>query len=136
MRTFKIYSLSNFQICNTWSLITAAHYIPRDYYLITGSLYILTNFTHFTQPFPFTTCLWQPPICSLYVWVVCVRVYLGYTCKIIQHLSFSVWFISFSIMPTRSNHVVSNGKISISFNGWIIFHCIYICVCVYHMCLL
>lgn len=37
----------------------------------------------------------------------------------IWYLSFSAWFISLGIMPSRSIHTVTNGKIS--FYGWIIF---------------
>ena len=44
---------------------------------------------------------------------------------IIQFLSFSIWVISLRILPSRSIHVVTNGKIS-SFYGWIVFDYIYI----------
>ena len=37
-----------------------------------------------------------------------------------------VWFISLSIIPSRSIHVVANGKISFLFNGQVIFHCRYV----------
>ena len=37
---------------------------------------------------------------------------------------FSVWFISLSILPTKSIHVAADGKISL-FNAWVIFH--YMC---------
>ena len=52
MRTFKIYSLSNFQICKTVCLtIVTILYItfPRLIYLITGRLYLLITFTSFTH---------------------------------------------------------------------------------------
>ena len=44
-------------------------------------------------------------------------------------MSFSVWLILLSIMPSRPIHVVMNGKIS-SFYGWLVFQCMYICVCI------
>ena len=47
-----------------------------------------------------------------------------------QYLSLSVWLISFSIKPSRSIHVVINGKISFLFYGWIIFQGVFLCVCV------
>lgn len=50
--------------------------------------------------------------------------------KIIQYMSFSIWLISFRIMPSRlSTHVVTNDRISL-----IIFtvHCICVCVCVHY----
>ena len=53
MRKFKIYSLSDFQICNTILLtMVAMLYITSPWltYFITGSLYLLTPFTHFSHP--------------------------------------------------------------------------------------
>ena len=54
MRTFKIYS-SNFQIQNTVIHVTYIHIVvmmyitsPGHSYFVTGSLYVLTLFTHFT----------------------------------------------------------------------------------------
>ena len=37
-----------------------------------------------------------------------------------------LWLISLSILHSRFIHVVSNGKISFFFYGWITFHCIYV----------
>ena len=58
MRPFKIYSLSNFQK-HTRLLLTIVSilYITSWWliYFITGSLYLLTPFTHFTTPYPLTT---------------------------------------------------------------------------------
>ena len=50
---FLRFILNNFQICNTILLtIVTMLYItsPQLIYLITGSLYLLTPFTHFTYP--------------------------------------------------------------------------------------
>ena len=44
----------------------------------------------------------------------------------IQYLSFSVWFISLSITPSKSIHVAANGKISFFFNAWAVGPCVYI----------
>ena len=55
MTAFKIYSLSNFQIYNTVLLtIVTMLYITSSecIYLITGSLYLLTIFTHFSHHLP------------------------------------------------------------------------------------
>ena len=37
------------------------------------------------------------------------------------------------LTPSKSIHVVANGKISFFFSGWVIFHyiCVCVCVCVY-----
>lgn len=53
MRTFKFYSLSNFQICSTLLLtIITALFITSLWLIhsITGSLYLLTPFTHKFYP--------------------------------------------------------------------------------------
>ena len=52
MRTFKIYSLSNFQIYNAVFLTVA---ILLMTYFINGSLHVLIPFMHFTQPQPLAT---------------------------------------------------------------------------------
>ena len=91
MRTFKIYSLNNFQIRNTvlLTLVTMLHIIsPWLTYFTTGSLYLLTPFTHFT-PNPR-----QPSVFSRYPW--------AFFKKRIAHINeitvfVFVWFISLSI---------------------------------------
>lgn len=53
MRIFMIYSLSNFQTCNTVLLtVVAMLYVtsPGLIHFITGSLYLLITFTHFAHP--------------------------------------------------------------------------------------
>ena len=63
MRTYKNYSLSKFQTCNTVLTIVTMLYIASPWltYFIIGILNLLTPFTHFIPP-----CFWQPPICSIY----------------------------------------------------------------------
>ena len=99
-------------------------------YFITGSLYLLISLTYFSHP-PHPPPLWQPPVSSLYLWVYSVLLHLFISCvfqiphisEIIWYFSFSVWLISFSIIPTRSIHVVANGKI-LFFFLWLIICCI------------
>ena len=53
VRNFKIYSLSNFQIYHKvlLTIVTLLYVIsPGIIYFITGSLYLLTSFTHFVYP--------------------------------------------------------------------------------------
>ena len=69
MRTFKIYSLSNVQIYNTVLLTTVTLlYITsrRLVYLIAGSLYLLTIFTHFTHPPQHPTSGKHQPVLCFY----------------------------------------------------------------------
>ena len=106
-------------------------------YFITGSLYLF----HIFCP-PHFSPLWQPPFCSLYLWV-CFNFVLfcfldsTYT-RDPMEFSFSVWLISLNIIPSKSIHVAANDKISFFYDR-AIFHCvcvyihIYVCVniCIY-----
>ena len=71
---------------------------------------------------PPTSYLWQPPICSLYLWAWCFPPLRLFTW--VRLYSVCLWFISLSIKPSRSIPTVPDGKIP--FHGWIIFHCIHI----------
>lgn len=95
MRTSKIYCLSNFQICNNTVLIivvTILYITSHDVYFISGSLHLLTPFTHFTS-----SHLWQP-ICSLYFWAFVSMSFFFFFLKIpcineiIRYMSFSPLF--------------------------------------------
>ena len=90
-------------------------------YFVTRNVYVLTFFTPFFHPYPSP---WKTPICSLCQWACFVFVFRLH--ESIWYFSFSVWLISLSIIPSRSNHVAANGKISFLFFGWIISHCVYI----------
>ena len=132
MRTFNIYSLSNFQYTVLLTIVSMLYITPAGpIYLIAGSLYLLTSFTHFCLP-----SLWQPPICSLYLWVCCLFVcFLFFVFSVStykwDHIVFVfLWFTSLSIIPSRSIHVVTNGKIS--FFVWL--NNIPMCVHVYFLC--
>ena len=52
--------------------------------------------------------------------------YIPHMSENIQHLSFSIWLIPLSIIPSRSIHIVANGKISSFCYGWVVLHCVYI----------
>ena len=81
-------------------------------------------FTH-PQPPP----LWQPSKCSLYLGVCfCFAysfVFLESTYKWNHMTFFLLWLTSLSTVPSRALLIVTNGKISFSFYGWVLFHCIY-----------
>ena len=74
---------------------------------MTGSSYLLTTFTLLPIPHPlslantnqFSVCIFG---------VGCISHISG----IVWYLSFSVWLISLSIMPSRSTHDVANDRIS------------------------
>ena len=62
-------------------------------------------FTHFPNP-----CLWQPLICSLYIWAL-KKIFLG--CIYEKSYNICLFLSNFTyIMPQRSIHVVASGNIS------------------------
>ena len=73
--------------------------------LINGSLYFLITFT---------PCLWQPPVCSLFLWVL---FFLDSTYKWDHMVFVFLWLTSLSIVPWKISFFF--------FYGWIIFRCIY-----------
>ena len=57
-------------------------------------------------PFPLVLCF-----CCCFVPSVFFYSYTPYMSEIIWYLSFSIWLISLSIIPSSSIHVVANGRI-------------------------
>ena len=62
MRTFKIYSLNNFQVCNTECNTATMLYITSS-----GLIYWKCVLFNHLYPFcpPLTSCFWQPPMFSV-----------------------------------------------------------------------
>ena len=90
VRKLKIYSLGNFQVHNTVSLIIIAMLCIRCSeftHFLTGILYPVTNIA------PFHTTPWALVLWVQHLWIPHVIIYFIY------NKSFSVWLISFSIMP-------------------------------------
>lgn len=109
MRTFKIFSLSNFQISNIVLLTIVTNYIPMTYFT-TGSVYLLTS-THFIYSLfndqsvlcihnlGFILFCFFKKFISTYKWDHVVFVFLCLT-------------YSLSTMPSKCIHV-ANGEISL-----------------------
>ena len=127
MRIFKIYFLNNFQLCNIVLLAIVTMLCISSSWLthfIIRSLYFLT-FIYLAQPL--TPHLWQPPLLSLHLWANlswwrgCCFVFffleILHISKIMQYLSFSVWLISVSVMPSGSIHVIACGKMLFFFTA-------------------
>ena len=102
-------------------------------YLITGSLYLLTLFTDFTYPHPNSgnhqsvLCICEPEVLLLLLFLKSMYH------KIIWYLSFSVWLMSFNIVPSRCIYIITKGKTS--FSLWLNHAplCVCVCVCTYHI---
>ena len=86
----------------------------------------LIPFTHFTlPPHPSGNHYFVLLYVFVFVWFGLV-IYFGFfkclfisfcilhVSEIVRYLSFSIWFILLSIIPSRSIHIVANGKISSS----------------------
>ena len=86
-------------------------FFPRLWYLlisVTQFFYLLTH-----------PLLWQPPNCSLYLWLFLFVHYFDLNIlhinEVTQYLFFYVWLISLHIISSRCIHVVANGEIWFSF---------------------
>ena len=67
---------------------------------------------------------------DLFIYFVFLFVfYIPYMHEIIEYLSSSIWLISFSIISSRSIHVITNGKMFHLFYGWVVFPCVCLSVC-------
>ena len=84
-------------------------YIRSSYLInfIAKSLYLFTKLFLL----PLIPNPWQPYVYTLFLWVP-LFFQIPYIIDTMQYLSFSVWLISLSIMPSSSIQVVSNGRIS------------------------
>ena len=52
---------------------------------------------------------------------LCFVIFTHFCCCFRQCLSFFVWLIPWSIIPSGSFHVVGDGKMSFLFYGWVVF---------------
>ena len=74
---------------------------------------------------------WQPPLFSVALFFFYLFIFLEsmWNWNHMVFISLSVWLILLSIIPSRSIHVVTNGKISlflwVSNIPWIIYQCVY-----------
>lgn len=87
---------------------------------ITGSLHLLpphTHFSHALTALPVGNHQCVLCIMGLFLLVVC---YILNISEIIWHLSFSVWLILLSTIPSRS--CCHKGKIPLFFKDWVKFH--------------
>ena len=104
-RTFKIYSLSNFQIYITL-LLTVVHLYYQKLFILKLNVYTLwlpfLDFFH-----PLLPAHWKPQISHLsYKFVFLLfQIYI--------YISFSVQLISLSIMPLKFIHVIASGRLSL-----------------------
>ena len=105
------------------------HTSPWLIYFITRRLYLLIPFDHFSQ-LPNLPPLWQPPIYSLSLWILCclfvhLFCFSDATCDW-NHMAFVLlWFISLSTLKIHPCcHKWHN---FILFYGWVLLHC----VCIY-----
>ena len=102
----------------------AVHYIPITYAFYNWK-FVPSPFTHFSHLPP--PHLRQPPICFLYPWAhFFVFLVLVFILDSTYKRSFSICcslsdLTSLSIRPSRSIHIVANGRISFFFYGWQVF---------------
>ena len=96
------FTLSNFQTYHPVILsMVFMFYILSSVltYLLTGSVYLLTTSIQFSSSL---TPALVSTFCFLYLGVQGFVILVSLISEIIQYLSFCVWLISFSIMPSKS----------------------------------
>ena len=102
-------------------------------YLITGSLHLLTTFTHFDHLHPFSptpsTLIAGSHHSVLGICEFSFGLSFDSTCKW-NHVYVCSWLISLGIIPLAFIHVVTNDRIFFFCKGWIIFYCL--CMCIPH----
>lgn len=110
-----------------FSVVTILYIIPQGLiYFKPGSLYLLTTFTHFTQPPSLATiCLFSVFMTLFFICFVLIKS---------PPINEIIWYLLFSDLfyVTGSIHVVGNSSISFFFYGWRIFLCVccvFVCVC-------
>jgi len=86
---------------------------PHDLFI----LYLEVHTIEFPSPISpsLTPTSWQLPICSLYMCLILFCFFLFFSdfmYKWNHRVFIFLWVISLSIIPSRSNHVVVNAKIS------------------------
>ena len=100
-------------------LYIPCHVLDLHDYFMSRNLCHLIPFTCFTHR-SYSSHLWQPPVCSLYVWVYFYLIMFVLIFRFhIEVKSYSICLslsdISLSTIPSRSIHVVENVKISFFF---------------------
>ena len=133
MRTFKVYSLSKFQLYNTVLSTTIDMLYVRHSELIhlkTEGLYFSPTSPYFPQPTAPGSCFYTP-----WVWLQFFFFFLDSTRKW-YHAVFVLlyWLMPLSTMPSGFMRVVANGRISFFFN--VEWYAVCVCVCVYHIFLI
>lgn len=117
-RIFKIYFLSNTQICNAiLFIIITMLYIKSHDFFITGSQYLLIPFICFTHSPDPDSRHYQSVLYTSSISVILFKTL--HANEVIWCFTFS---ISFSIMPARSIHGAANRKISFFFMNNISFY--------------
>ena len=104
IRTFKIYSLRNFQMCNTALTTVALLFITPPWLTIEMEVCL---FWFLSTQLP---TFFHPPLLATKLFSVSKFACFKIPDEIIQNVFLCL--ISFSIMPSSSIHVIANGKIS------------------------
>lgn len=112
VRIFKIYTLSNFHICNT-VLIGSTHHaepdIPGRFYLVTGSLCLLTTFNHLTTPSPASSS--GNHLFSVSMTSLLANFKIPHMNESIQYFSFSDFICKFLIQKSYITIIMRSGRL-------------------------
>ena len=111
MRAFKIYSISNFKICNTVLLtIVILPYVPPPQYLFYILEFVPFDPIHLFHFHPSSLPLATTNLFYLWAWLK-KYIYILHMEWSIYMVFVFVWPTSLSIMPSRSIHIVANDNV-------------------------
>ena len=100
-----------------WLHSLCVHYIPLTYLFYSWKFVPLNPLRLF--PLSPHTPSWQPPVCSLYLWVCfCFILFVPLFCFLDSTYKWNMVFVFLwliSLIPARSIHVATDGKISFFF---------------------
>ena len=133
MKTLKVYSLNNFQICDRvlLAIVIMLYITSQEFiYLIVGSLYLLTAFAHFSSC-PYLTFRDHQSALYFYEFSFVFKI-ISHISEIIQYLSYFVWLISLTIMILASNML--SQMVGFPYFSWLnniplcVRACVFVCV--------
>ena len=101
-------------------ILYTVHYISMTY-LFDNWNFSPLNLPHLFDSFLHLLFLWQPPLCSLYLWIYfCFVIFVHLLCFLDStdkwnHIVFIFFWLTLFSIPYRSIHIAANGNISFFF---------------------
>ena len=129
---YKLYSIViiKYQPYSLWCTI----YSHSLLYVLFASLspWPLPRLSPSPSLFPLAPTSWFPYLWACVCFVIVMRLFYFLDSRCFVHDSthkvFVIGLVLLSIIPSRCIYIVANGKNLPLFYGWVVFHCMYICI--------